>query len=126
LVRFEGIEYENILGTLIAVLTLSTGYAFAGVDDEVKATFDRFVAAQNAHDVSAVRDLLLIHRISSGSSRCADLGRDAALKRFETMYQGPETFSRLLEPESRLVKRHNGTVICPNNIQYWTTGAGGV
>ena len=48
-----------ILAMLAAVLTMSTGHAFAGVDDDVKATFDRFVAAQNAHDVSAVRDLLL-------------------------------------------------------------------
>ena len=66
---------KTFLATLIAVLTLSTGYAFAGVDDEVKATFDRFVAAQNAHDVSAVRDLLLDSpNFSLGNSRCADLG----------------------------------------------------
>jgi hypothetical protein len=50
---------KAILVTLTAVLTLSAGNAFAGLDDEVKATFDRFVAAQNAHDVSAVRDTQL-------------------------------------------------------------------
>ena len=80
---------KTFLATLIAVLTLSTGYAFAGVDDEVKATFDRFVAAQNAHDVSAVRDLLLDSPNFLWVTRGAPIwGRDAALKRFETMYQG--------------------------------------
>jgi hypothetical protein len=70
-------------------LTLSTGHAFAGVDDDVKATFDRFVAAQNAHDVSAVRDVLLNSPNFLWITRGAPIwGRDAALKRFETLYQG--------------------------------------
>jgi len=80
---------KTILATLIAVLTLSAGHAFAGVDDEVKATFDRFVAAQNAHDVSAVRDVLLDSPNFLWVTRGAPIwGREAALKRFETMYQG--------------------------------------
>ena len=32
--------------------------AWAGPEDEIRALFERFVAAQNAHDLSAVRDLL--------------------------------------------------------------------
>jgi len=80
---------KTILATLAAVLTLSTGHAFAGVDDDVKATFDRFVAAQNAHDVSAVRDVLLDSPNFLWITRGAPIwGRDAALKRFETLYQG--------------------------------------
>jgi hypothetical protein len=68
---------------LAAVLTMSTGHAFAGVDDDVKATFDRFVAAQNAHDVSAVRDLLLDSPNFLWVTRGAPIwGREAALKRF--------------------------------------------
>ena len=59
---------KTILTTLFFALTSSAGTAFAGVNDEVRATFDRFVAAQNAHDVSAVRDLLV------DNSRCADMG----------------------------------------------------
>jgi ketosteroid isomerase-like protein len=83
------LNVKTIVATLAAVLTLSAGYAFAGVDDEVKATFDRFVAAQNAHDVSAVRDLLLDSPNFLWVTRGAPIwGRDAALKRFETMYQG--------------------------------------
>ena len=78
-----------VLATLAAVLTMSAGHAFAGIDDEVKATFDRFVAAQNAHDVSAVRDLLLDSPNFLWVTRGAPIwGRDAALKRFETLYQG--------------------------------------
>ncbi len=78
-----------ILTTLAALLTMSIGQARAGVDDDVKATFDRFVAAQNAHDVSAVRDLLLDSPNFLWVTRGVPVwGRDAALKRFETLYQG--------------------------------------
>ena len=78
-----------ILATLAALLTMSTGQALAGVDDDVKATFDRFVAAQNAHDVSAVRDLLLDSPNFLWVTRGAPIwGREAALKRFEALYQG--------------------------------------
>jgi hypothetical protein len=78
-----------ILATLAALLTMSAGQALAGVDDDVKATFDRFVAAQNAHDVSAVRDLLLDSPNFLWVTRGAPIwGREAALKRFETLYQG--------------------------------------
>ncbi len=78
-----------ILATLAAFLTMSTGQALAGVDDDVKATFDRFVAAQNAHDVSAVRDLLLDSPNFLWVTRGVPIwGQEAALKRFETLYQG--------------------------------------
>ena len=74
---------------LAVVLALSTGPASAGVDDDVKATFDRFVAAQNAHDLSAVRDVILDSPNFLWVTRGAPIwGRDAALKRFETLYQG--------------------------------------
>jgi len=80
---------KTILATLAAILTLAIGNAFAGVDDDVKATFDRFVAAQNAHDVSAVRDVLLDSPNFLWVTRGVPIwGRDAALKRFETLYQG--------------------------------------
>lgn len=80
---------KTIFVTLVALLTLSTGRAFAGVDEDVRATFDRFVAAQNAHDIATVRDLLLDSPNFLWVTRGAPIwGRDAALKRFETMYQG--------------------------------------
>jgi ketosteroid isomerase-like protein len=80
---------KAILATLAAALALSTGHALAGVDEDVKATFDRFVAAQNSHDVSAVRDVLLDSPNFLWITRGAPIwGRDAALKRFEALYQG--------------------------------------
>ena len=72
-----------------AALVLSFGNAFAGPNDEVKAILDRFVAAQNAHDVAAVRDLLWDSTNFLWVTRGAPIwGRDAALKRFESLYQG--------------------------------------
>ena len=80
---------RTILAMLAAALTLFTGDAFASADDDVKATFERFVAAQNAHDVSAVRDLLWDSTNFLWVTRGTPIwGRDAALKRFETLYQG--------------------------------------
>ena len=73
---------------LAAMLGLS-GPTLAGTEDEVRAAFDRFVTAQNAHDENAVADLLLdgpdFLWITRGS---AVWGREAALKRFAALYQG--------------------------------------
>lgn len=80
---------RTIWAILAVVLTLFQGDALAGADDDVKATFDRFVAAQNAHDISAVRDLLWDSPNFLWITRGTPVwGRDAALKRFETLYQG--------------------------------------
>jgi len=65
------------------------GAARAGTEDELKAVFAKFVAAQNAHDIKAVGELLHDSPhflwITRGT---AIWGRDAALKRFEAPYQG--------------------------------------
>jgi len=51
--------------------------------------FDRFVVAQNAHDLKAVGELLLDSPGFLWITRGAPIwGRDAALKRFEALYQG--------------------------------------
>jgi ketosteroid isomerase-like protein len=77
------------LAIACAVAVLSSSQAFASPEEEVKATFERFVAAQNAHDVAAVRGLLLDSPtflwITRGN---AIWGSEAALKRFESLYQG--------------------------------------
>jgi uncharacterized protein (TIGR02246 family) len=58
-------------------------------EDDVRAVFDQFVKAQNAHDGAAVRELLLDSPSFLWVTRGAPIwGRDAALKRFETLYQG--------------------------------------
>ena len=77
------------LAIACAVAALSSSQSFASPEDEVRATFERFVAAQNAHDVAAVRVLLVDSPtflwISRGN---AIWGNEAALKRFESLYQG--------------------------------------
>ena len=80
---------KPIVAMLAVVVVLSAPKAFASADDDVKGTFDRFVAAQNAHDISAVRDVLWDSPSFLWVTRgTAIWGRDAALKRFETLYQG--------------------------------------
>jgi hypothetical protein len=80
---------KRIISTLIAASLFSAGNALAGVRGDVRATFDRFIRAQNSHDVPAVRDLLWDSPnflwITRGTPTW---GRDAAIKRFETLYQG--------------------------------------
>jgi ketosteroid isomerase-like protein len=65
------------------------GSAQAGTEDEVKAQFSKFVAAQNAHDLKAVGDMLLDSPQFLWITRGAPIwGREAAIKRFEALYQG--------------------------------------
>jgi len=87
--QMGGANMKAVLAALVAAFTISTGHALAGVAEDVKATFERFVAAQNAHDLSAVRDLLLDSPDFLWITRGTPIwGRDAALKRFAGLYQG--------------------------------------
>jgi ketosteroid isomerase-like protein len=74
----------------ISLLLLTVaGAARAGTEDEVKALFAKFVAAQNAHDLKAVGELLQDSPQFLWITRGVPIwGRDAALKRFEALYQG--------------------------------------
>ncbi|UVF22626.1 nuclear transport factor 2 family protein (plasmid) [Microvirga terrae] len=81
--------WTGSLATLAAVLMIFAGSAQAGTEDEVKAQFSKFVAAQNAHDLKAVGDMLLDSPQFLWITRGAPIwGREAALKRFEALYQG--------------------------------------
>jgi len=63
--------------------------AKAAPADDVTAVFNRFVAAQNAHDVKAVSDLLWDSPNFLWVTRgTAVYGRDEALKRFTALYAG--------------------------------------
>jgi len=80
---------KGSMSILALTLTLSIGSAFGGAEDDVKVVFDRFVVAQNAHNLSAVRALLWDSPDFLWITRGAPIwGRDAALKRFEALYQG--------------------------------------
>jgi ketosteroid isomerase-like protein len=63
--------------------------ALAASEDEVRTTFERFVAAQNAHDEKALAGLLLASPdflwITRGT---AVWGHDQAMKRFAGLFQG--------------------------------------
>jgi uncharacterized protein (TIGR02246 family) len=76
----------------IVVLLVSlavSGVACAGSEDEVKVLFAKFVAAQNAHDLKEVGALLQDSPQFLWITRGTPIwGRDAALKRFEALYQG--------------------------------------
>jgi ketosteroid isomerase-like protein len=83
----------------ILFIPLVTNPASGAPDDEVRATFERFVAAQNAHDVKAVESLLLNSPDFLWITRGTPVwGSDSALKRFTALYEGtwrldPETSS---------------------------------
>ncbi|MBQ0821520.1 nuclear transport factor 2 family protein [Microvirga sp. HBU67558] len=75
--------------TLVAALMIFSGSVQAGTEDEVKAQFSKFVAAQNAHDSKAVGDTLLDSPQFLWITRGAPIwSREAALRRFEALYQG--------------------------------------
>lgn len=76
--------------SMVSVLSvLGVPPLFAAPEDEVKAVVERFVAAQNAHDIRAVGELLLDAPHFLWITRGTPIwGHEAALKRFEALYQG--------------------------------------
>jgi hypothetical protein len=84
----------------LMLLTVA-GIARAGTEEDVKALFNKFIAAQNARNLQAVGELLQNSPNFLWITRGAPLwGRDAALMRFEVLYQG--TWS--LDPKSDEIK----------------------
>jgi ketosteroid isomerase-like protein len=84
-----------------ALLSLGIRSAAAAPEDDVRATFDRFVIAQNAHDVKAVESLLLESPNFLWITRGTPVwGPEAALKRFAALYEG----TWRLEPEASGLK----------------------
>ena len=78
--------YAGILSMSLAFVAIP---AFASAEDDVRMIFDRFVVAQNAHDAPAVRELLLDSPNFLWVTRGNPIwGRDAAIQRFEMLYQG--------------------------------------
>ena len=74
---------------LAAFALIWSGQSLATTEDDVKAVFERFVAAQNAHDVSAVRESLLDSPGFLWVTRGTPIwGREEAMRRFEVLYQG--------------------------------------
>ena len=94
--RTNGIELHRIrvarrliVCVTVMFIALMARPTIAAPDDDVRATFDRFVAAQNAHDIKAVESVLLASPDFLWITRGAPIwGRDAALKRFAALYDG--------------------------------------
>ena len=92
------------------VLLAVAGVARAGSEDEVKALFAKFVAAQNAHDLKAVGELLQDSPQFLWITRGIPIwGRDAALKRFEALYQGTWSLDPKID-ELRVTELQPGVV----------------
>jgi ketosteroid isomerase-like protein len=84
---------------LLSVAFLSP--AGAATQDEIRATFERFVAAQNEHDLAKLKPLLLASPDFLWITRGTPIwGSDAALKRFAALYKG----TWRLEPDAASLK----------------------
>lgn len=78
-------------GACLALLmsTIAGGATMAAPEDEVRATFERFVAAQNAHDEKAVAGLLLDSADFLWITRGTPVwGHAPAMGRFAGLYRG--------------------------------------
>jgi ketosteroid isomerase-like protein len=88
----NGLHSGCVARRLIACLALTfimIQSVIAAPEDEVRATFDRFVAAQNAHDIKAIESLLWGSPNLLWITRGTPIwGHDAALKRFMALYEG--------------------------------------
>ena len=75
--------------TMLASVWLTTSPVTAAPEDEVRAAFDRFVTAQNSHDITAVGSILWESPDFLWITRGTPIwGREAALNRFTTLYEG--------------------------------------
>lgn len=84
--------HSRILHTaavLFAACLIQAGAAAASTEAEVRATFERFVQVQNAHDAKVLEGLLADSPQFLWITRGNVIwGRDAALQRFVKIYEG--------------------------------------
>lgn len=98
--RFDT-KYLKASAALMGISLMITSAMAGTPEDEVRAAFDRFVVAQNAHDIKAVESLLLSSPNFLWITRGAPVwGSDAAIKRFAALYEG----TWRLDPESSNLK----------------------
>lgn len=87
----RNLKISRRMAAYLAVLFISlvNNAASAAPEDEVRTTFDRFVAAQNAHDIKAAESLLLGSPNFLWITRGTPIwGHNAAVKRFTALYEG--------------------------------------
>jgi uncharacterized protein (TIGR02246 family) len=106
------------------MLLIVSGVARASSEDEVKALFAKFVAAQNTHDLKAVGELLQDSPQFLWITRgIAIWGRDAALKHFEALYQGTWSLDPKID-ELRVIELQPGVVQLYVPITFMISPAG--
>jgi uncharacterized protein (TIGR02246 family) len=81
---------KRFIAAVLAIGAVACGPARAATtEQEVRAVFDKYIAAQNAHDLKAMRGLLADSPDFLWISRGKPIwGRDAALKNLEERYKG--------------------------------------
>jgi len=83
------VPLAGVLALAIAILTSSAPASAEPNDAEVRAFFTKFVAAQNAHDLNAVKSMLWNSPDMLFFSRGAEArGIEAATDRFKEYYEG--------------------------------------
>jgi len=74
---------------LAGAAIFATPVSAATMEDEVRAVFDRYIAVQNAHDLTAMRNLLVDSPDFLWITRGKPIwGREAALKSLDERYKG--------------------------------------
>jgi len=105
-------------------LACAVGGVQAATEDEVRATFDRFVQVQNAHDTKALEALLVDSPQFLWITRGTVVwGRDTALQRFAKLHEG--TWRLDPEPTSVRVVPITGDVAEVHATVQFTIGAPG-
>jgi uncharacterized protein (TIGR02246 family) len=99
-------EWQAVV--LVVVVLASASVVGAAPEDEVRTVIDRFVTAQNAHDLAAVAELLWDSPQFLWVTRGAPIwGRQPALTRFEALYRGTWRLEPVLS-ELRIVLVSDG------------------
>src|SRR5260370_14620677 len=110
-------SFSKYIAAATLLLLAASGPVRAGMEDEVKVLFGKFITAQNAHDLNAVGEILLDSSQFFWITRNTPIwGRDVALKRFEENYQG----TWLLEPKFDEVRV---TELSPGAAQLFVSAA---
>src|SRR5260370_21935842 len=116
-------RWTSRIAISLMLLTVA-GVARAGSEAEVKELFAKFVAAQNAHDLKAVGELLQDSPQFLWITRGIPIwGRDAALKRFEGLYQGTWSLDPKID-ELRVIELQPGVVQLYVPITFMISPAG--
>ena len=89
LARLRSLSAVAMLLVLVAMIGAGGRARAAANDAEARTIFEKFIAAQNAHDADAVKAMLLDSPSTMLFARNVDTrGRDAVAARFKDYYEG--------------------------------------